>query len=133
METVGVRESSLVLQYIITVAFECRCLRPGFVARSPVGLARYASGAAPCRMRRIDPLGVSTIFELKYSGNSRADQKARSCQVDCAVESMVPSPPRSSSINTSGDTVPWIVTVAMSWFPVKRNFPDTGSKSTLVG
>ena len=75
---------ALVLRFINTVAFEARCIRPGFVVprmpirnivsavegtqgavfrpgvgRSLTVLAQYASVATPCRMRRIGPLGAT--------------------------------------------------------------------------
>jgi len=59
-------------------------------------------------------------------------QKASSSQACVTVESMVSSPFLSSSTNTSG-AVPWTVTVALPGSPVRRNFPETGFGSVLVG
>ena len=64
------------------------------------------------------------------SADFRSAQKASSPQEYVAVVSMVSSPFRSSSTNTSG-TVPWTVTVALSVSPVRRNFPETGFRSAL--
>jgi hypothetical protein len=47
-----------VLRFINTVAFEGRCIRPGFVAL-PRRTYKYASVATPCRMRRIGPLDAT--------------------------------------------------------------------------
>jgi hypothetical protein len=45
-------------------AFECRCIRPGFVAL-PRRTHQYVSVATPCRMRRISPLDARRIHELE--------------------------------------------------------------------